>query len=212
MEQYGRSSQYIDAVVADAALPMWRADFKLDAVITDRTVRYGQSCEVRKTTTTNSSDLTQHPLPAPYGIREAAERIGSAKSYTISEHHLPGHIPSKVEYGLPNIYMDLLSFAARHLRVGGRLVSWVPIVSTASYYPFGLYALSTNYANGLGIEKVELEEVNPYLCGGRVENYLGKTPPPPVHPTEIRISISPSSAVELNTTSVLDNYATEAGG
>nr|CAD7452893.1 unnamed protein product [Timema tahoe] len=31
-----------------------------------------------------------------------------------------------------------------------------------------------------------------------------------VHPTEIRTSISPSSAVELNTTSVLANYATEA--
>nr|CAD7401684.1 unnamed protein product [Timema poppensis] len=34
---------------------------------------------------------------------------------------------------------------------------------------------------------------------------------PPVHPTEIRTSISPSSAVELNTTSVLDSYATEVG-
>nr|CAD7577802.1 unnamed protein product [Timema californicum] len=33
--------------------------------------------------------------------------------------------------------------------------------------------------------------------------------PPPVHPTEIRASISPSSAVELNTTSALINYATE---
>nr|CAD7196170.1 unnamed protein product [Timema douglasi] len=32
---------------------------------------------------------------------------------------------------------------------------------------------------------------------------------PPVHPTEIRTSISPSSAVELNTTSALANYATE---
>nr|CAD7444048.1 unnamed protein product [Timema bartmani] len=32
---------------------------------------------------------------------------------------------------------------------------------------------------------------------------------PPVHPTEIRTSISPSSAVELNTTSALVNYATE---
>nr|CAD7460410.1 unnamed protein product [Timema tahoe] len=31
-----------------------------------------------------------------------------------------------------------------------------------------------------------------------------------VHPTEIRASISPSSAVELNTTSALANYATEA--
>nr|CAD7571238.1 unnamed protein product [Timema californicum] len=50
-------------------------------------------------------------------------------------------------------------------------------LGTASYYPFGLYALSTNYANGLGIGKVELEEVNPHLRGGRVENHLGKTTP-----------------------------------
>nr|CAD7268377.1 unnamed protein product [Timema shepardi] len=35
--------------------------------------------------------------------------------------------------------------------------------------------------------------------------------PPPVHPTETRTSISPSSVVELNTTSALANYATEAG-
>nr|CAD7604726.1 unnamed protein product [Timema genevievae] len=33
--------------------------------------------------------------------------------------------------------------------------------------------------------------------------------PPPVYPTEIRTSISPSSAVELNTTGALANYATE---
>nr|CAD7257396.1 unnamed protein product [Timema shepardi] len=38
--------------------------------------------------------------------------------------------------------------------------------------------------------------------------HLGKTTP--VHPTEIRTSISPSSAVELNTTSALANYAIEA--
>nr|CAD7195022.1 unnamed protein product [Timema douglasi] len=44
---------------------------------------------------------------------------------------------------------------------------------------------------------------------GRVKNLLGKTTP--VHPTEIRTSISPSSAVKLNTTSALANYATEAG-
>nr|CAD7257665.1 unnamed protein product [Timema shepardi] len=36
-----------------------------------------------------------------------------------------------------------------------------------------------------------------------------KEKPPPVHPTEIRTSISPSSAVELNTTSALAIYATE---
>nr|CAD7576579.1 unnamed protein product [Timema californicum] len=35
--------------------------------------------------------------------------------------------------------------------------------------------------------------------------------PPPFHSSEIRTSISPSLAVELNTTSTLANYATEAG-
>nr|CAD7600662.1 unnamed protein product [Timema genevievae] len=47
------------------------------------------------------------------------------------------------------------------------------------------------------------------------DNIVGLThlqeKPPPVHPTEIRTSISPSSAVELNTTGMLANYATEAG-
>nr|CAD7454400.1 unnamed protein product [Timema tahoe] len=41
---------------------------------------------------------------------------------------------------------------------------------------------------------------------GNARLYLAK-----LHPTEIRTSISPSSAVELNTTSALANYATEAG-
>nr|CAD7597974.1 unnamed protein product [Timema genevievae] len=52
------------------------------------------------------------------------------------------------------------------------------------------------------------EEVNPHLRGGRVENHIGKSPP--VHLTEIQTSISPSSAVELNTTGALANYANEA--
>nr|CAD7576077.1 unnamed protein product [Timema californicum] len=47
------------------------------------------------------------------------------------------------------------------------------------------------------------------LCEWVVDRWEEK--PPPVHPTEIRTSISPSSAVELNTTSALANYATEAG-
>nr|CAD7569805.1 unnamed protein product [Timema californicum] len=49
--------------------------------------------------------------------------------------------------------------------------------------------------------------MNPHLRGGRVENHEGT--PTPVHPTKIRTSISPSSAVELNRTSALANYATE---
>nr|CAD7590719.1 unnamed protein product [Timema genevievae] len=40
--------------------------------------------------------------------------------------------------------------------------------------------------------------------------YTAVEKPPPVHPTEIRTSISPSSMVWLNTTGALANYATEA--
>nr|CAD7395646.1 unnamed protein product [Timema poppensis] len=65
-----------------------------------------------------------------------------------------------------------------------------------------------NVEVAVNIPAVELEEMNPHLRGGRVENHLGT--PPPVHPTEIQTSISPSSMVELNTTSALANYATEA--
>nr|CAD7573475.1 unnamed protein product [Timema californicum] len=68
--------------------------------------------------------------------------------------------------------------------------------------------LRKNMPTSVRISKVELEEVNPHLSGGRVENHVGR--PPPVHPTEIRTSISPYSAVELNTTSAIANYATEA--
>nr|CAD7392740.1 unnamed protein product [Timema cristinae] len=45
---------------------------------------------------------------------------------------------------------------------------------------------------------------------GEIEVRISEKPPP-VHPTEIRTLISPSTAVELNTTSALANYATEAG-
>nr|CAD7403637.1 unnamed protein product [Timema cristinae] len=60
------------------------------------------------------------------------------------------------------------------------------------------------------IEKVELEEVNPHFLEGRVENHLGK-PLPTVHPTDIQTLISLSSAVKLNMTNALANYATEVG-
>nr|CAD7437449.1 unnamed protein product [Timema bartmani] len=56
--------------------------------------------------------------------------------------------------------------------------------------------------------RLNIGELNPHLRGGRVESHLEKAIP--VHPTEIRASISSSSTVELNTTSALANYATES--
>lgn len=36
------------------------------------------------------------------------------------------HYPSTSHYSLQHLYMDLLIFAAKHLKIGGRLVCWLP--------------------------------------------------------------------------------------
>lgn len=65
---------------------------------------------------------------APYGIREATEKIGTVKeNCVIKTEHLPTHIPSKVDYALSNIYKDLLKFSANYLKLHGRLVCWFPV-------------------------------------------------------------------------------------
>ncbi|XP_029161364.1 tRNA (guanine(10)-N2)-methyltransferase homolog [Nylanderia fulva] len=100
MRQYGMSSYYLDVVVADFSYPLWRTDLRIDAIITD----------------------------PPYGIREATERIGTMKiNPVIEEHQATSHIPSKIGYGLNQIYKDLLCFSARHLKLDGRLVCWYPL-------------------------------------------------------------------------------------
>ncbi|KAG0409767.1 hypothetical protein HPB47_013122 [Ixodes persulcatus] len=98
LRQYGCEKQFVDVVIADASMPLWRDGARFDAIITD----------------------------PPYGIREATERIGSHKRYTIPGHLAAQHVPSKVTYGLKDVLSDLLNFGARHLNLGGRLVFWMP--------------------------------------------------------------------------------------
>lgn len=67
-------------------------------------------------------------LLAPYGIREAVERVEPkerAKADTRTEADI--HYPSTSPYNLSNLYADLLNFAAKHLVNGGRLVCWMPV-------------------------------------------------------------------------------------
>nr|CAD7400384.1 unnamed protein product [Timema cristinae] len=60
------------------------------------------------------------------------------------------------------------------------------------------------------IGKVELEEVNLHLRGGRVENHLGKTTPSsPDRDSNLDLPVLSSRA--QHETSALANYATEAG-
>ncbi|KAE8744251.1 hypothetical protein FOCC_FOCC009171 [Frankliniella occidentalis] len=98
--QYGLQNQYIDVVVADSSLPLWVKNFELDAIITD----------------------------PPYGIREPTERVGTHKTPQITEEQAATHIPSKIDYDHDHLYQDLLNFAAKHLKLGGRLVTFIPIL------------------------------------------------------------------------------------
>lgn len=98
--QYNLQHRYLDVVVTDSSMPLWKPGFKLDAIITD----------------------------PPYGIREATERIGSLKKdFQLAEEYLATHIPSKIVYEMGQLLKDLLCFSATHLTVGGRLVTWIPI-------------------------------------------------------------------------------------
>lgn len=68
---------------------------------------------------------------APYGIRAGARKVGKKNSAYFKEtkeveiHH-NNRIPQCIPYDVPDVLRDLLDFSARTLRVGGRLVYWLP--------------------------------------------------------------------------------------
>ncbi|KAK9758431.1 putative RNA methylase family UPF0020 [Popillia japonica] len=78
MAQYNLDHKYLDVLVNDFAIQFWKEDLRFDAIITD----------------------------PPYGIREATEKIGTSKeNCTISEEHLPTHIPKLLVCWFP-IFRD----------------------------------------------------------------------------------------------------------
>lgn len=66
---------------------------------------------------------------APYGVRERTEKIDTKARRPIKQewNETPPHYPSKSLYCLSNLYVDLLRFAGKHLRIGGRLICWLPV-------------------------------------------------------------------------------------
>ena len=129
LKQYNLESKYIDVIVADASKSLWHQSntLKFDAIITD----------------------------PPYGIRESSEKVGSEKvNFKIPEHYISGHIPSKIKYNLCDIVKDLLDFAALHLKIGGRLVFWMPVEKNCfskqiiSHQYFNVISLSEQHLSG----------------------------------------------------------------
>ena len=80
LKQYGMQGRYIDVILSDASVPIFRPGFKLDAVICD----------------------------PPYGIRESSEKVGSKNIVTkIPDDLVPDHYPEKIHYNLEEIIKDL---------------------------------------------------------------------------------------------------------
>nr|CAD7452341.1 unnamed protein product [Timema tahoe] len=78
------------------------------------------------------------------------------------------------------------------------------------YLPITIVKVADSEVKYPGIGKVEFRGSEPAFSWRESgKPFIEKTPP--VHATEIRTSISPFSAVWLNTTGALANYATEAG-
>lgn len=59
----------------------------------------------------------------PYGIRESSQHISRRQTTT---NDADEESSAREKYDLTGIYGDLLNFANRYLRVGGRLVFWMP--------------------------------------------------------------------------------------
>nr|CAD7266981.1 unnamed protein product [Timema shepardi] len=141
---------------------------------------------------THALQTTIRKQTAPLTVR--AGRIGGRK-----EGMEWGLCRSSIE--LETLRMSLAEEAATNTRRNAFIIfSWAGLSSRAGYSittPFSLW--------------------NCLARGGQCSRCQSSSPtghrekPPRVHPTEIRTSISPSSAVELNTTRALANYAAEAG-
>ena len=84
----------------DNAHPVWKTAAVLDAIICD----------------------------PPYGVRAGARKTGARDKIIkpIPEEHRATHIPGTVGYGIGDVMIDLLNFGVKYLRVGGRLVYWLP--------------------------------------------------------------------------------------
>uniref|UniRef100_A0A240PL00 tRNA (guanine(10)-N(2))-methyltransferase TRMT11 n=1 Tax=Anopheles epiroticus TaxID=199890 RepID=A0A240PL00_9DIPT len=101
LQQYGCGGLFVDVLIADFSRSIWADSILFDSIITD----------------------------PPYGIREATERIEfktQRRATAMTEDAV--HYPSTSPYQLCQMYKDLLQFSARHLKLGGRLVCWFPML------------------------------------------------------------------------------------
>lgn len=101
LRQYNLESRYLDVMVSDITRRPFNDEFTIDSIIAD----------------------------PPYGIRECSEKIGTKRgNRPIKDGRL--RYPSKTSYTTHELLLDLLHLAVKHLRIGGRLVYYLPVTKT----------------------------------------------------------------------------------
>lgn len=101
LEQYNLLDRYLDVIVSDITRSSLKEKLEMDSIISD----------------------------PPYGIRESSEKIGKRNErHPIKEHKV--RYPSKISYDMSELLGDLLSLAARHLKLSGRLIYFLPTIAS----------------------------------------------------------------------------------
>ncbi|KAI8388392.1 uncharacterized protein BYT42DRAFT_559919 [Radiomyces spectabilis] len=109
IKQYNLQGRVLDSLVFDICHHPWRTRSWLDAIVT-----------------------------APYGVRAGAKKLGrkdeskkplKMRTYEGEPMHTrEDYYPPTKPYEMSEVLRDLLNFAVENLRIGGRLVYWLPTV------------------------------------------------------------------------------------
>nr|CAD7443479.1 unnamed protein product [Timema bartmani] len=149
----------------------------------------------------------------------AEDRAGHSRCWRGSATSIDGHMPV-VFPGMAHYFASKHAVTVLTEGLRRELVQLGSKIRVTSISPGVVDTdMLRSFTDGAQVSEDEFPALKSEDIANAVTYALGTPPhvqvryekPPPVHPTEIRTSISPSSAVELNTTSALANYTTEAG-
>ena len=80
-------------------------------------------------------------------------------------------MPRKVDYELADILKDLLNFAARYLKVGGRLVYWLPVYRPEYAFFFYISRILVILLPLLSILEIVIDNIIQLNCFAHLDVY-----------------------------------------
>nr|CAD7589845.1 unnamed protein product [Timema genevievae] len=147
--------------------------------------------------TNEDSELSSHSIPSHYQTHTG--------EMTLECGQYPSSCPSPAHpYVFVYTYSTQLRYMDEAVAVCGEVTDADIVVEVLNNN-----VQAEDGASGDEEDNSSVQE-RPIPSAAEAMDHIQEEKPPPVHPTEIRTSISPSSMVWLNTTGALANYAIEA--